>query len=220
MVRVPGRYSVRMNASKLAVGRLHGLLDDADRLRTQIGLLRLRDARHLPKWRVKQTRLRCALGDRGERGVAPLKRYPRRRKPAPKAAAHFVDLFAKVPRDVPHLRKPVAVILQTLRYGPARGVTQIGPEGGVGIDGHLIVTKALVRDQRFDLRAVHVVIQLLGGREPGARDRVELAQHILPCAKPHLPASAGRPSADDPESASAESSLSGNCCSRHVHSSV
>ena len=210
MVRVPGRYSARMNArsSRYAGCTVSLMMPIACARRSDLSASAMPGISR--NGRVKQTRLRCALGDRGERGVAPLKRYARRRKSAPQAAAHLIDLFTKVPRNVPHLCKPVAVILDAA-IRAARRVAQIGPERGVGVDGHLIVTKALIGDQRFDLRAIHVVIQLLGRRELGARDRVELAQHLLPVCEAASPRSAGRLSADDPESASAESSLSGNC---------
>ena len=151
----------------------------------RLGLVGLRNARHVLETACRTdsppARLSVTAVSEASR---PCKRDPRRRESALQAAAHLIDLFAKIARDVPHLRNPIAVVLDAA-IRAARRVAEIGPEGGVGIGGHLIVAKSLVGDQRFDLRAIHVVIQLLGRRELGARDRVELAQHLLPHAKPH-----------------------------------
>ena len=100
-------------------------------------------------------------------------------------AAHLVHLFAKIPRNVPHLRDPVAVVLHGPK-GSARRVAEIRPERGIRIGGHLIVAETLIGDQCFDLRAIDVVVELLGGRKFRPWDRIELAEHVLPRAKPHL----------------------------------
>ena len=87
--------------------------------------------------------------------------------------------------DIAHLRDPVPIIL-TRPKRPAGRVAELRPEGRIGVGRHLEIAEALVRDQRFDLRAIDVVIELLGRGEVGTGDSLQPAQHILPVALARL----------------------------------
>ena len=102
------------------------------------------------------------------RRVAALQGHPRRREAALQARAHLRDLLAEIARDVAHLRDPVPVIRQRAER-PARGVAEIGPERGVGIDRHLVFAEFLVGDLVLDLRPVDVVVHLLGRARAASR---------------------------------------------------
>ena len=114
----------------------------------------------------------------------------RRREAALQAGAHLIHLLVEVARNVPHLRDPVAVVLQRAKR-PPRGVAEIGPEGGVRIGRHLVVAESLVGDQHLDLRTIDVVVHLLAADSPRAVDGVELLQHVLPVLQTAPPATAG-----------------------------
>ena len=67
------------------------------------------------------------------------------------ARAHLLHLFAEIARDVPHLRDPIAIILERLERA-ARGVAEVGPERGIRIHRHFVIAEALIRDQDLQLR--------------------------------------------------------------------
>ncbi len=80
---------------------------------------------------IEQVLLRRRIGHRDERGVTPFER--RRRggvKPRRQAGTHLSHLLAEITRDVGHLREPATVVGEAAE-GFARGVADVGPEGGV-----------------------------------------------------------------------------------------
>src|SRR5262249_26142602 len=135
--RARARYVlVAHEIKQLDVGRLYHLANGLDRLRPQARLLVGRNTGHVLGRRVEETRLGGRLGDRGDRLVTTLHGDARRGEPTLHAGAHLVHLLVEVARDVVHLRNPVLVVCEAAKR-TARGVAEIGPEGGVGVGRHL-----------------------------------------------------------------------------------
>ena len=106
-----GQVFIAHEFEQFPVCRLNAVTDDADRLGAQARLIGLRYAGHVLERRVEKARLRARLGDRGDRSIAPGQSDSRRRESALESLAHFRCLFAEIPRDVAHLRDPIAIIL-------------------------------------------------------------------------------------------------------------
>jgi hypothetical protein len=170
---------------QLEVRRLHHFADDRDRLLAQGRLPRRRHERHVAEGGVEETRFRGRRRDRGDRGVASLHGDARRGETAAHPGTHLVHLLVEVARDVAHLREPVLVVGQGTKRA-ARGVADVGPEGGVGVGRHLEIAEALVGDEHRELLPINVVVELLGYRQALARYRIHPLQHVLPVPQAHL----------------------------------
>ena len=181
----PGHVLGAHELQQLHIRRLHHLADGLHGLGAQCRLPRGGHARHVLEGGIEETRLGGRVRDRGDGAVPSRHGDARRSEPALHPGAHLVHLLVEVARDIAHLRDPVLVV-HPVAERPARGVAEIGPERGVGICRHLEVAEALVRDQRRDLRAVDVVVDLLLRREARPRNGVEPMQHVFPVSEPHL----------------------------------
>ena len=171
---------------QVRIGRLHDLTNHLRGFRFELVLVgRLNSHHRFPERCVEQIVFGLALRNCGDGFLASLQSEARRREAARKPRPHVRDLFAEIARNVAHLRDPVFVIGQRLERAP-RGVAQIGPESRIRVRRHFVVTEFLIGDEIFDLRPIDVVVDLLLRRELRARNIIELVQHILPVAQPHL----------------------------------
>ena len=171
---------------QVRIGRLHDLTNHLCGFRFELVLVgRLNSHHRFPKWCVEQIVFGFALGNGGDGFLASLQSEAWRREAARKPRPHVRDLFAKIARDVAHLRDPVLVIRQRLERSP-RGVAHIGPESRIRVRRHFVVTEFLIRDEVLDFGPINIVVDLLLRRELRARNIIELVQHILPVSQAHF----------------------------------
>ncbi len=182
-----GDILVVEEAEQGLVGRDHLAADRLDRLRFQLRLLGGGDVVGELGEGAEEDGVfrRLGLGDGADRGVAALQRHLGRGEAALQPRTHVVFLVVEVARDLAHLRDEVTVLLGGFERPPRRA-DDVGPEGGVGGQGLLVVLVALAVDVDLDLGLVDLVIDLLGGRQLGFADGVELLHHLGPVGQARL----------------------------------
>src|SRR6185312_9268799 len=102
----------------------------------------------------------------------------RRRKAAGQAGAHVGDLLVEVARIVVKARDVVLVVGFGLEA--VGGAAVVGPECAVGVGGLFVLAELLRVDFGDDLRAIDLVVQLLGRRELMGIEGVKLLENATP----------------------------------------
>ena len=165
---------------QVRISRLHDLTNHLRGFRFKLVLVgRLNSHHRFPEWCVEQIVFGFALRNGGDGFLASLQSQAWRREAAREPRAHVRDLFAKIARDVAHLRDPVFVIRQRLERSPRR-LAEVAPESRIRVCRHFVVTEFLIGDEILDFRPINIVVDLLLRRELHALNIIELVQHILP----------------------------------------
>ena len=128
---------------------------------------------------VDDVRGRARGRDLRDPGIAAGQCHCGRREPARGTRAHVDDLLIEVARHVAQQGDVFAILLlgsQVL----ARDFREVAPEAAVRIERLLVVAKALLGEQRFDLLPVHRVVDANAGAEIGRRDRPQLPLDVRP----------------------------------------